>query len=183
MNKTARRFQGFTLIELLVVIGIIVILAAILVLAINPAEIQKRGRDANRISDIATLRRAIDLSITDGELLTADQAGDSAGGVDASNVVANYLDMDVSRYLSVLPQDPSYIAASTDSVNTANGDGTTTARTKADMVYEFIVDANGAYYELNSFLESNDNDGQLTGDGGNADTLYESGTDPGLDLL
>ncbi|HVZ11492.1 MAG TPA: prepilin-type N-terminal cleavage/methylation domain-containing protein, partial [Patescibacteria group bacterium] len=47
--------RGFTLIELLVVIAVIGVLAAIVLLAVNPTEQLARGRDANRISSIEGL--------------------------------------------------------------------------------------------------------------------------------
>ncbi|HVZ11787.1 MAG TPA: prepilin-type N-terminal cleavage/methylation domain-containing protein, partial [Patescibacteria group bacterium] len=56
MKTTAQKIQrGFTLIELLVVIAVIGVLAAIVLLAVNPTEQLARGRDANRISSIEGL--------------------------------------------------------------------------------------------------------------------------------
>jgi len=51
--------KGFTLIELLVVIGILVVLATVVVLVLNPAEIFRQARDSKRISDLETLRSAV----------------------------------------------------------------------------------------------------------------------------
>lgn len=59
------RPRGFTLIELLVVIAIIAILAVVVVLTLNPAQLLAQSRDANRISDMATLNSAITLYNTD----------------------------------------------------------------------------------------------------------------------
>ena len=50
---------GFTLIELLVVIGVIAVLATIILLAVNPGEQLARGRDANRISAVTQLGKAV----------------------------------------------------------------------------------------------------------------------------
>lgn len=63
MNKR-NRTQGFTLLELLIVIAIIAILSVILVLVLNPAETLKKSRDAQRISDLNTLKTAIGLIVT-----------------------------------------------------------------------------------------------------------------------
>lgn len=63
MNKRTRS-QGFTLLELLIVIAIIAILSVILVLVLNPAETLKKSRDAQRISDLNTLKTALGLIIT-----------------------------------------------------------------------------------------------------------------------
>lgn len=62
MKKTA---PGFTLIELLVVIAIIAILAAVLMLTLQPQQILMRGRDANRLADLATLQQAINLAMSE----------------------------------------------------------------------------------------------------------------------
>ncbi|MDO8581432.1 MAG: type II secretion system protein [bacterium] len=55
---------GFTLLELLIVIGIMVILGTVLVLVLNPAETLKKTRDNQRISDLATMKTAIGLYVT-----------------------------------------------------------------------------------------------------------------------
>jgi prepilin-type N-terminal cleavage/methylation domain-containing protein len=57
--------SGFTLIELLVVIAIIAILAVVVVLTLNPAQLLAQSRDANRVSDMATLTSALNLYTTD----------------------------------------------------------------------------------------------------------------------
>ncbi len=171
--------KGFTLIELLVVIAILGILATLIVLAINPAEIQKKGRDATRLSDLATIRKAIDLSIADGKTLPGTLAapftGTSTGTRDASNI-ANYVGMDVSKFLSVLPVDPRQSA--TDATVLSDG---TTSIAAGGMIYSFI--SNGATYELNGYLESTDNAPVVSNDGGTSATVYEIGTDPGLNLI
>ncbi len=56
--------SGFTLLELLIVIAIIAILSVALVIVLNPAETLKKSRDAQRISDLSTLKTAIGLYLT-----------------------------------------------------------------------------------------------------------------------
>lgn len=171
--------KGFTLIELLVVIAILGILATLVVLAINPAEIQKKGRDATRLSDLATIRKAIDLSIADGKTLPGTVAapftGTSTGTRNASDPT-NYIGMDVSKYLSVLPVDPRQSA--TDATLLSDG---TTSIAAGGMVYSFK--SNGKTYELNAYLESTDNAPVAANDGGTSATVYEIGTNPGLSLI
>lgn len=62
-NKNVDR--GFTLIELLVVIAIVAIIAAVVIMTLNPAQLVAQARDSNRLSDLDTLRRAIALYIVD----------------------------------------------------------------------------------------------------------------------
>ena len=53
--------KGFTLIELLIVIAILAILATTVVLVLNPAQILAQARDAQRISDLSSIKSAIAL--------------------------------------------------------------------------------------------------------------------------
>ena len=59
-----RKNGGFTLLELLIVIAIIAILSVALVLVLNPAETLKKSRDAQRISDLSTMKTALGLYMT-----------------------------------------------------------------------------------------------------------------------
>jgi len=59
-----KKESGFTLLELIIVIGIIAILSVALVIVLNPAETLKKARDAQRISDLSTLKTAIGLYLT-----------------------------------------------------------------------------------------------------------------------
>ncbi len=57
--------KGFTLIELLIVIAIIAVISVVIILSLNPAELLRQARDSNRISDMATLKSALSLYLTD----------------------------------------------------------------------------------------------------------------------
>ncbi len=60
-----KQVKGFTLIELLIVIGIIAILATVVILTLNPAELLRQARDSTRASDFSTLKSAISLYSAD----------------------------------------------------------------------------------------------------------------------
>ncbi|MEK7569138.1 MAG: prepilin-type N-terminal cleavage/methylation domain-containing protein [Patescibacteria group bacterium] len=63
MKKNAHA-KGFTLLELLIVIAIIAILSIALVFMLNPAETLKKARDAQRISDLKTVKTALGIMLT-----------------------------------------------------------------------------------------------------------------------
>lgn len=169
---------GFTLLELLVVIAVISTLAVVLVTIINPAEMTRRARDATRISDISTLRRSVDLAMADDQNLLA-----TSGVIDinASTSMTDFAGsgLDISKYLSVAPQDPSYNAAG--GGITVIGSGCTKGSTTRDtMNYQFWSD--GDTYILRAKLESLINC-ELVQNDGNSNTTYEVGTEPGLDAI
>ncbi len=105
--------KGFTLIELLVVIGIIAILAAIVIVSINPAKRFQDARQSQRQANVESILNAIQQSIVDedgeicSEITTTVQ--------DISNTEAD-LKACLADYLAVLPTDPQ---DATGDVNTA----------------------------------------------------------------
>ena len=152
--------QGFTLVELLVVIAIIAILAAVVVLIINPIELTRRGRDAARLSDLASLQSAINVAVQESTqsgvvaVLCADPAspdypctGQSNTGTRSSDgtgwVKVNLTAAKGSVSVPTLPADP---------VNS----------TAQHYTYCAADDA----WEINTVLESDQQKGKMTTDGG-----------------
>ena len=159
MNK-----KGFTLVELLVVIAIIAGLAGVVLVAINPAALLAKGRDAKRLEDLDALHKAISLSLADNEV-TLTATGTCA--TCSSDITRLVLDgttgwvkftiptgkTGLSKYLATLPLDPTQ-----------------------DGVYVYTFGSTTAAYEINAVLESLDNVAKMSTDGGNAAAVYEVGT-------
>lgn len=66
-NKIQKQRSGFTLIEILVVIGLITVLAAVVLVAVNPARQFAQGRDVQRTSHVETILNAVGQNIADNK--------------------------------------------------------------------------------------------------------------------
>lgn len=64
--RNSKNLKGFTLIEILIVIGLIAILAAITVIALNPTENFKEAKNARRQSDLTQIMDAFTRWIAQG---------------------------------------------------------------------------------------------------------------------
>lgn len=103
--------KGFTLIELLVVIGILAVLLAITLIAINPARQFAQANDTKRRSDVNAILNAVNQYM-------ADNSGQVPAGITA--VVQTIADPDIAvpddgadicsllvpQYIAALPTDP-----------------------------------------------------------------------------
>ncbi len=176
--------KGFTLIELLVVIAILAVLAVAVTLILNPAELVKQGRDATRLSDMATLNNAVSLYLADRHVVTFGgvaycTSGTTAPGPITTTCTENatttvdgngWVDIDFTAMstgapLSRLPLDP---------VNNATN------------YYTFATNAASTTFEIDAIMESTryantGGDDVESTDGGNQDNAYEVGNDPSLD--
>ena len=130
MSLALRNSKGFTLIEILVVIGIIAILAAIVIIAINPAKQFAQARNTQRVSNIESILNAVGQRMADNKGVfegsftigantydcdeipdavgTAEDITDNMGDPDLNDPVDGSGDLGclIPTYISALPEEP-----------------------------------------------------------------------------
>jgi type IV pilus assembly protein PilA len=126
MNTNIKTKKGFTLLEILLVIAAIGILAAIVLVAINPNRQLAQARNAQRRSDVQTILNAVYQRIIDDAAAGSTTFRDSIpttvseiyrDGTTAgtTNCIASQVNIGtslVSTYIAAVPQDPTEPTAS-----------------------------------------------------------------------
>lgn len=102
------KLAGFTLIELLVVIGILAILLAITLIAINPARQFAQSNNTKRSSDVNSILNAINQYMADNKGLLPSGITTTAQTIAATtfNTMCTAL---VPQYIAALPVDPTTV--------------------------------------------------------------------------
>jgi type IV pilus assembly protein PilA len=99
--------KGFTLIELLVVIGIITILTAGVLIAVNPARQFASARDAGRRSDMISITNAIYQYSVEHNGLFPPSITTTPTHIGTNGGLVNLATDLVPIYISAMPKDPS----------------------------------------------------------------------------
>ena len=130
--------KGFTLIEILVVIGIIAILAAIVLVAINPARQFAQANNTQRTSNVNAILNAVGQYMVDNNgsiptaITTSNQSVSDAGADICGDLVPTYM--------PALPVDP------TATTTTATDDGQVSSSECSgtyDTGYKILKDSDG----------------------------------------
>jgi len=182
--------KGFTLIELVIVISILAILATVVVLVLNPAELLAQARDSQRMSDLSSIKSAIALylatatspTVETGPTCTATGCGASPNSPFGSETVTTSTAVDGNGWVKVnltgtsgesplatLPLDPT---------------------NSGSYFYAYKGENTNKTFELDGRLESEKYRGLIVTDGGDKNTctdtyvdancFYEIGTKAGL---
>lgn len=184
--------KGFTLIELVIVIGILAILASVVVLVLNPAQILAQARDSQRMSDLRSIKSAIafylatatSTTIGTGPTCTATGCGTSPNSPFGSETVNATTTVTGSGWVQVnltgTTGGSPLVALPLDPTNSGS------------YFYAYKGENTNKTFELDSRLESEKYRGLMVTDGGNknsctgtfvdANCYYEIGTAPGLSL-
>lgn len=113
-----RKYKGFSLIEILIVVGLILILAAVTIVAINPAKHFQDTRNSERSADVSEILNAVTqytaedgnlledlgtIPLCEGETGAADPFVPASIGTDGVDLEAELVD----AYIVEIPTDPS----------------------------------------------------------------------------
>lgn len=112
----ASRRAGFTLIELLVVIGILAVLLAITLIAINPARQFAQANDTKRRSDVSAILNAVNQYMADSSGSVPSGWGLTPTQTDITNTMGTICGDLSPTYVANLPADPTTGTPTTGSI-------------------------------------------------------------------
>ena len=131
MNIKNKKQGGFTLIEILVVIGIIAVLAAVVIVAINPARQFAQARNTQRWSNVNTILNAVWQRMAEGRGIWNPTCG-------ASNVTLPVVVTPVGSGVGNTDLEPCIVPTFVASMVMDPSTGTA-----ADTGYDIVQNANG----------------------------------------
>ena len=178
--------QSFTLVELLIVIAILAVLAAAVVLVLNPAELLAQARDAERASDIAAIDKAVKMFELDNPITSQGDPNTLYTSLpDANSGCSSYA-------LPTLPSGWQYHCVPVATLRNVDGTGwvplnlglikggsiipslPVDPKNNETFFYSYVP---GGSWELNAVAESVKNYAVASGDGGDDGYLFEKGSD------
>lgn len=189
--------KGFTLVELLIVIGILAILTAAVVVVLNPGELLKQARDAQRFSDLDSVKSAVSLYLATASTPSVTAAaGADQFRITASSTTGEPFATSATISTSTVTSGTGWVTVVLD--DTSGGSPISTLpldpTNNGTYFYAWAADDSALTFELDTRLESTKHRAKMETDGGNKPSsgtcttyiestcFYEIGTDPGLDL-
>jgi prepilin-type N-terminal cleavage/methylation domain-containing protein len=184
--------KGFTLLELLIVIGILAILAAVVTVVLNPAQLLAQARDAQRVSDVASLNSALGMYVVDvapialgsDTLCYTHNTGVTAVGCAGADGAARHGTKTASSITSRSVSGTGWVPVDFTDISGGSPLPTLPQDPTNDTTYfySYAASTTAATFEINANLESTKYSPLETNakDGGNVNTIYEIGT--ALDL-
>jgi len=153
-----KKKKGFTLIELLIVIGIIAVLMAIAIVAINPGRQFAKANNAKRWGDVNAIANGISLRIVEHQgswaavgvgtcedIISATGTQALAYDVDSDdNAILDICDCLITDYFGAMPVDPST--------------GSWTGCSDYDTGYDF-TDLGGGRFQISATDAQDEGDG------------------------
>ncbi|MCX6737082.1 MAG: DUF1566 domain-containing protein [Candidatus Parcubacteria bacterium] len=184
LNKTNNLNKGFTLLELLIVIGILAILSAVTILVINPAELLRKSRDTQRISDLGAINSALAFYLVNTSTISMGSVS-SSYSVTSTTCLGRIAVATTSQSVNStgwLPVDLATLAVGSP-ISKYPIDPNPAYTGESQRYYVYLTDGAGKW-ELITGLESTYytvTENKLNKDGGRFDGLYEVGNK--LDIL
>ena len=118
-DSSSRGIKSFTLVELLIVIAILAILAAAVVIVLNPAELLAQARDSQRVTDLKNIKKSIDLFVVDNPTVSLGTA--SRVYISLPDTASNCPNLTSS--LPTLPSGWQYVCSTSANLRNTNGSG------------------------------------------------------------
>jgi len=190
--------KGFTLLELLIVIAILAILATVTFVVLNPAQLLAQARDAKRIAELGSTRNAINMYLAAPSSSSTSLQGtySCATNCFAGLAVTPGANCGGRHVAATTIATTSRAVTGTGWIPVNLGDtsgGSPLAALPVDPVnssilfYSYACDNTNKVFELDADMESvaygfGGPKSVEDKDGGTSTTIYEVGTDSGLDL-
>jgi prepilin-type N-terminal cleavage/methylation domain-containing protein len=106
-----KKYSGFSLIEILIVVGLILILAAVTIVAINPAKHFRDTRNSQRSADVSEILNAVSqYAGEEGRTVAAlgiPPCSDGPSNIGTGEGFVNLTTALVDEFIVAIPKDPS----------------------------------------------------------------------------